>query len=104
MCEGAVYRRIFLFVIFLSGCATSFLYVFFLLVVWLMFLCPGLCGGGGLGTWSRHCAGAHTLGGLRADSVPARGGGSPSPQSLNGLLYKNFKYEGIALPNILPRK
>ena len=104
MCEGAVYHSIFLFVMFLSGCATSFLYVFFLLVVWLMFLCPGLCGGGGLGTWSRHCAGAHTLGGFGADSVLARGGGSPFPRSLNGLLYKNLKYEGIALPNILPQK
>ncbi len=60
---------------FRSACATSFLYVFFSLFVSLMFLCPGLCGGGGLGTWSRHGAGAHTLGGFVADSVPARGGG-----------------------------
>jgi len=72
--------------------------------MWLMFLCLGLCGGGGLGTWSRHGAGAHTLGGFGADSVPARSGGSPFPQGLNGLLYKTLKYEGIALPNILPRK
>ena len=69
-----------------------------------MFLCPGLCGGGGLGTWSRHGAGAHTLGEFGADSVPARVGGLLSPQSLNGLLIKNFKYEGIAIPNILPQK
>ena len=89
---------------FLSGCATSFLYVFLSLVVWLMFLCLGLCGGGGLGIWSRHCAGAHTLGGFGADSVPARGGGLFSPQSLNGLGCKNFKYEGIAITNILPQR
>ena len=31
-------------------------------------------------------------------------GGLLSPQSVNGLLYQNLKYEGIALPNILPRK
>ena len=69
-----------------------------------MFLCRGLCGGGGLGTWSRHGAGAHALGWFGADSVPARGGGLLSPQRLNGRLYKNLKYEGIALPNILPQK
>ena len=57
-----------------------------------------------LGTWSRHGAGAHTLWGFGADSVLARVGGLLSPQSLNGLLIKNFKYEGIAIPNILPQK
>jgi predicted transcriptional regulator len=55
-----------------------------------------------LGTWSRRGACAHKLRRFGAVSVLVQSGGL-FPQSVNGL-YQNFKYEGIALPNILPRK
>ena len=103
------HRRTHLFVMFRPGCATSFLYVFFQYFMWLMFLCLGLCGGGGLGTWSRHCAGAHTLGEFGADSVLARGGGLLSPQTRaqsacprqnlsSGILWIDFRNEYFGFP------
>ena len=58
-------------------------------------------------SWEPGVAMTHVrirLGGLGLTRFWPGGGGLLSPQSVNVLLYQNLKYEGIALPNILPRK
>jgi predicted transcriptional regulator len=57
--------------------------------------------------WEPEVAMAHVrirLDGFGLTRFWPGGRGLLSPQSVNGLLYQNLKYEGIALPNILPRK